>query len=190
MKKFERGELLNRKIVYSGRIVTLVVDDIRINGKNTLREVVHHPGGVGILAEVEPGRIPLVRQHRYPVERDVLEIPAGKIEPGEDPVKTAARELEEETGFRPLEISKAFSYYPTPGYCDELLHIYYVNRVEETGTCFDEDEDLEVEFYTLEKALEMIREGEIKDGKTIAALFWLTLERNKPQNNSPSPESR
>ena len=61
----------------------------------------------------------------------MLEIPAGKIEPGEDPVKTAARELEEETGFRPLGISKAFSYYPTPGYCDELLHIYYVNRVEE-----------------------------------------------------------
>ncbi len=180
MKKFERGELLNRNIVYSGRIVTLVVDDIRIKGKKTLREVVHHPGGVGILAEVEPDRIPLVRQHRYPVERDVLEIPAGKIEPREDPVRTAARELEEETGFRPLEISKVFSYYPTPGYCDELLHIYYVNRVEETGTCFDEDEDLEIEFYTLEKALEMIRGGEIKDGKTIAALYWLALERNKP----------
>ena len=85
MNKFERGELLNRNVVYSGRIVTLVVDDIRVKGKKTLREVVHHPGGVGILAEVEPDRIPLVRQHRYPVERDVLEIPAGKIEPGEDP---------------------------------------------------------------------------------------------------------
>lgn len=178
MKKFERGELLNRRIVYSGRIVKLVVDDIRIKGKKTLREVVHHPGGVGILAEVEPDRIPLVRQHRYPVDKDVLEIPAGKIESGEDPERTAARELEEETGYRPLNIIPAFSYYPTPGYCDELLHIYYVNSVEETGTCFDEDEELEIEFYTLAEALKMIREGEIKDGKTIAALYWLALKRN------------
>ena len=189
MKKFERGELLNRNVVYSGKIVTLVVDDIKIKGKKTLREVVHHPGGVGILAEVEPDRIPLVRQHRYPVDRDVLEIPAGKIETGEAPERTAARELEEETGFRPLEISLAFSYYPTPGYCDELLHIYYVNRVEDSTTCLDEDEELEVEFYTLEKALELIREGAIKDGKTIAALYWLALNRINPQDHSYSPVS-
>lgn len=177
MKKFERGELLNHKVVYSGRIVELVVDDIRINGKETIREVVRHPGGVGILAEVEPDLIPLVRQHRYPVERDVLEIPAGKIEIGEAPEATAIRELEEETGYRPLEIETAFSYYPTPGYCDELLHIYYVNSVEKTNTCFDEDEDLEIEFYSLDEAMKLVRKGELKDGKTIAALYWLALKR-------------
>ena len=177
MKKFERGELLNRDVVYSGRIVELIIDDIKIKGKETLREVVRHPGGVGILAEVEPDRIPLVRQHRYPVNMDVLEIPAGKIEPGEEPEKTAVRELEEETGYRPLNIKRAFSYYPTPGYCDELLHIYYVNSVEKTETCFDEDEELEIEFYTLEQAMRLIREGELKDGKTIAALYWMALNR-------------
>jgi ADP-ribose diphosphatase len=181
MKKFERGKLLNRKIVYSGRIVELVVDDIEIKGKKTLREVVHHPGGVGILAEVEPDRISLVRQHRYPLDRDVLEIPAGKIESGEEPERTAIRELEEETGYRPLNIKPAFSYYPTPGYCDELLHIFYVNSVEKTCTCFDEDEELEIEFYKLDETLAMIREGKIKDGKTIAALYWLALDRNKIQ---------
>ena len=177
MRKFERGELLKRNVVYSGRIVEIVVDDIRINGKETLREVVRHPGGVGILAEVEPDRIPLVRQHRYPVDRDVLEIPAGKIEPGEDPRQTAVRELEEETGYKPLSIETAFNYYPTPGYCDELLHIYYANKVEEAETCFDDDEDLEIEMYSLAEALSLIREGELKDGKTIAALYWLALKR-------------
>ncbi len=168
---------MKRRVVYSGKIVNLVVDDIMIKGKERVREVVQHPGGVGILAEVAPGMIPLVRQHRYPVNRDVLEIPAGKIDPGERPEETAARELEEETGYRPLKIETAFSYYPTPGYCDELLHIYYVSSVEETRTRFDEDEDLEMETYTLENAMSMIREGGIKDGKTIAALYWLALRK-------------
>lgn len=168
---------MNRRVVYSGKIVNLVVDDIMINGKEKVREVVQHPGGVGILAEVAPGMIPLVRQHRYPVNRDVLEIPAGKIDPGERPEETAARELEEETGYRPLKIETAFNYYPTPGYCDELLHIYYVSSVEKTRTRFDEDEDLEMETYTLEDAMSMIREGGIKDGKTIAALYWLALRK-------------
>ena len=177
MRKFERGELLKRDVVYSGRIVEIVVDEIRINGKETIREVVKHPGGVGILAEVEPDRIPLVRQHRYPVDKDVLEIPAGKIEAGEDPRKTATRELEEETGFRPLRIEPAFRYYPTPGYCDELLHLYYVESVERSETCFDEDEDLEIEYYSLAEALSLVREGELIDGKTIAALYWLALKR-------------
>jgi len=179
MKKLERGELLGRELVYSGRIVKLVVDRIRIKGKETLREVVHHPGGVGILAEIEPGLIPLVRQHRYPVETEVLEIPAGKIEPGELPETTAARELEEETGYRPLDIEPAFSYYPTPGYCDELLHIYYVNRVEKSEVRFDFDEELELELLTVDDALERIRRGEIKDGKTIAALYWLALSKSR-----------
>ena len=168
---------MNRKVVYSGKIVNLVVDDIMIKGKEKVREVVQHPGGVGILAEVAPGMIPLVRQHRYPVNRDVLEIPAGKIDPGERPEETAARELEEETGYRPLKIEPAFNYYPTPGYCDELLHIYYVSSVEKTRTRFDEDEDLEMETYTLEDAISMIREGGIKDGKTIAAIYWLALRK-------------
>lgn len=177
MKRFERGELLDRNVVYRGKIVNLVVDEIRIQGRKKVREVVQHPGGVGILAEIEPGVIPLVRQHRYPVETDVLEIPAGKLEPGENPEETAARELEEETGYRPVELEEAFSYYPTPGYCDELLHIYHAAAVEKTETSFDDDEYLEIEIYTLAQSLELIRKGEIQDGKTIAALYWLALER-------------
>jgi len=180
MKQFERGELLSRDVVYSGKIVNLVVDQVRIEGRETVREVVQHPGGVGILAEIEPGVIPLVRQHRYPVEKDVLEIPAGKIEPGEDPDDTAARELEEETGYRPVEIEEVFNYYPTPGYCDELLHIYHSPEVEKTETSFDDEEDLELEIHTLARCLELIRNGEIQDGKTIAALYWLALEKRRP----------
>ena len=100
MKEFDRGELLSRDAVYEGKIIDLVVDKIRVAGMETIREVVKHPGGVVVLAEVEPDKIPFVRQHRYPIDCDLLELPAGKIDAGEDPALSAARELEEETGFR------------------------------------------------------------------------------------------
>lgn len=190
MRKFERGDLLNRDLVYSGKIVELIVDEIQLGGRRTLREVVHHPGGVGILAEIEPGLVPLVRQHRYPVDKDLLEIPAGKMEPGEDPIDTAVRELEEETGYRPVNIRTAFNYYPTPGYCDELLHIYHVDRAEKTSINLDDDEDLEIELYHLAESLEMVEQGEIRDGKTIAALYWLVLEKIKRGDPSLPPVFR
>ena len=98
MKEFDKGVLLNRKVLYSGRIVGLHVDDIKVKGMDTIREVISHPGGVVVLAEVEDGRIPFVRQYRYPIEKDLLELPAGKIDPGEPPEVSARRELEEETG--------------------------------------------------------------------------------------------
>lgn len=178
MRKFERGELLNRDLKYSGVIVDLEVDQVRIAGKETVREVVRHPGGVVILAEVGDGRIPFVRQHRYPINSDLLELPAGKQDPGETPASSAARELEEETGLRPLFLEHVSSYYTSPGFCDELLHFYYSNQLEETTRTPEEDEDLEVEYYSLEKALEMITRGEIVDGKTITALFWLQNRKN------------
>ncbi len=173
MDKFERGELLKSDLKYSGVIVDLEVDQVRIAGKETIREVVRHPGGVVILAEIGDGRIPFVRQHRYPVNSDLLELPAGKQDPDEIPSSSAARELEEETGFRPLFLEHVCSYYTSPGFCDELLHFYYTDQLEETVRTPEEDEDLEVEYHTLEKALEMISKGEIVDGKTITALLWL-----------------
>jgi ADP-ribose pyrophosphatase len=182
MDKFERGELLNSDLKYSGCIVDLEVDQVRIAGKETIREVVRHPGGVVILAELQDGRIPFVRQHRYPIDNDLLELPAGKQDDDEEPATSAARELEEETGFRPLLLEHVSSYYTSPGFCDELLHFYYSDQLEETGRAPEEDEDLEVEYYTLEEALGMVSRGEIVDGKTIMALLWL-----QNRNNSLKP---
>ncbi|MEE8349442.1 MAG: NUDIX hydrolase [Acidobacteriota bacterium] len=167
-----------RKHVYSGKIVDLIVDTIDVQGKPAIREVVRHPGGVVILAEMEDGRIAFVRQHRYPLDQKLLELPAGKLEPQEEPEISAARELEEEIGFRPDFLEHVFSFYSTPGFCNELLHLYYTNRLQETSANPEEGEDLVVEFYSLEEAIEMTGRGEITDGKTILALFWLQWRRS------------
>lgn len=172
-RALERGKLLKKEKVYSGRIIDLEVDQIRINGRQFIREVVRHPGGVVILAEVEKDRIPFVRQHRYPMNRELLELPAGKLDAGEEPVISAARELEEETGFRPLDLKHVLSFYSSPGFCDELLYLFYTEEVIRTAPKLEFDEDLVVEFYSLSDAIEMVAHGEILDAKTTAALFWL-----------------
>jgi len=179
MRDFEKGKLLNRKVFYSGRIVGLHVDEIEIQGSKTIREVVSHPGGVVVLAEVEDGRIPFVRQYRYPIGKDLLELPAGKIDRGEDPSLGAARELEEETGFRARRLDLVCTFYSSPGYCDELLYLYYTDDVCQTETNYEYDEEIVLEYYTLSQAIALTLEGEIQDGKTIAALFWLYHRRNQ-----------
>jgi ADP-ribose pyrophosphatase len=179
MKEFDKGSLLDRKVFYSGRIVGLHVDQIEVRGIQTIREVVSHPGGVVVLAEVEGGRIPFVRQHRYPIDKDLLELPAGKIDHGEDPQLSAARELEEETGYRAESLKLIFSFYSSPGFCDELLHFFYTNNVQKTVTNYEHDEEIVLEFYTLSEAISLILEGKIQDGKSIAALLWLYHHRYK-----------
>ncbi len=169
---------VERKLVYSGRIVDLIVDKIEVNGREAIREVVKHPGGVVILVETEDGRIPFVKQTRYPLGKALLELPAGKLDPGEEPSRSAARELEEETGIRPEHLNHVYSFYPSPGFCTELLHLYHTNRFQRTASNFDHDEDIVVEYYSLEEALEMCRKAEIVDGKTILALHWLYSQRH------------
>jgi ADP-ribose pyrophosphatase len=179
MAKFERGILLEKEHLYRGRIVGLEVDTIQIHGVETLREVVRHPGGVVVLAEVDGDSIPFVRQHRYPINKDLLELPAGKLDPGEEPEKSAARELEEETGFRANSLVHVSSFYSSPGFCDELLHLYYTNDLTPSSQNTEFDENLEVEFYSLKKAIRMIESGEILDSKTITALYWLAHRRHR-----------
>ncbi|HXK58426.1 MAG TPA: NUDIX hydrolase [Acidobacteriota bacterium] len=166
-----------RKLIYSGRIVELVVDTIEVNGREAVREVVKHPGGVVILVETEDGQIPFVRQTRYPLGKPLLELPAGKLDPGEQPATSAARELEEETGLRPICLKHVFSFYSSPGFCTEILHLFYTNRFERTTSNFDHDEDIVVEYFSLDEALEMCRSGQIVDGKTMLALYWLRDQR-------------
>ncbi len=170
-------KLLSRKQVYSGKIVGLTVDTIELGGTEYIREVVRHPGGVVVLAELQDGRIPFARQFRYPINQSLLELPAGKVDAGEEPALTAARELEEETGFRPEHLNHVLNFYVSPGYCDEIIGFYYTDRVQETAACLEHDEEIMVEFYRLEEAVELSLRGEIVDAKTLVALFWLHREK-------------
>ncbi len=169
--------LVDRKHLYSGKIVELIVDTVKIKGEDHVREVVRHPGGVVILAELPDGRIPFVRQLRYPMNQVLLELPAGKLNRGEEPAVSAARELEEETGFRAISLEQVFSFYPTPGFCDELLHFFYTDELQQGSPNLEPDEDITVEFYRLEEALEMTTDGRINDGKTLLGLLWLDWRR-------------
>ncbi len=177
-----RGRLISTRDVYQGKIVDLVVDEIEIAGRRTVREVVRHPGGVVVLALTPDRTIPFVRQHRYPLNRDILELPAGKIDDREDPIRTAARELEEETGFRAESLVRIHSFYSSPGFCDELLHFYFAPEVRKVGANPEFDEHIEIEFYSLDEAVELIEKGQIQDAKTMCAIYWLQ------NRNHGSPE--
>ncbi|GAI22032.1 unnamed protein product, partial [marine sediment metagenome] len=118
-------ETLSSETIYSGRVVTLRVDEVRLpGGRQTKREVVEHSDCVAIVAVDADDNVLLVRQFRKPVEKDLLEIPAGCIEPGEEPVATARREMREETGYLPRSIKRMGGFYSTPGFCTEYLHLY------------------------------------------------------------------
>ncbi|HSR54488.1 MAG TPA: NUDIX hydrolase [Acidobacteriota bacterium] len=176
MKKLKSYKVLESKKVYQGKVVDLVVDTIEIGGKEYIREAVRHPGGVVILGRRPDGRIPFVRQHRYPPDEIVLELPAGKLDEGEEPNQAAARELEEETGYRAAGLRHVSSFYSTPGFCDEILHFFHSDTLtasHQSGG--EEDEILQVEFYTLSEALELATRGKIRDAKTLVALYWLRI---------------
>ena len=173
MEDRQRAKILDHQRLYSGRIIALEVDRLEIEGRETIREVVRHPGGAVLLGIRDDGRIPFVRQLRYPMQESLLELPAGKLDGKEDPAIGAAREMEEETGLRPIEVRHMASFYSSPGFCDELLHLYFSPKLIQTTPQTEFDEDLEVVFLTLEEALEMTFSGQIRDAKTLVGILWL-----------------
>lgn len=148
------------------------------NGMEVVRDVVRHPGGAGALPLFADGRVALVSQYRHPARAELLEIPAGRIEPGEDPELCARREVEQETGFRPGRIERLSGFYSTPGFCEEILHVFLATDLTPTRQQLDHDEVVEVHFLQLEEALRMVHQGEIVDSKTIIAL--LLAARSRP----------
>jgi len=168
-----RGNLKHRDRLYQGKIVDLVVDQIELGGQRYVREVVRHPGGVVVIGRTAEGKIPFVRQHRYPMNAELLELPAGKIDPGEDPIVSAGRELEEETGYRAPRLDLVYRFYSSPGFCDELLHLYYAVDLERTAPRREVDEIVIVEEYSLSEALQLLDKGDLQDAKTIVAILWL-----------------
>ncbi len=173
-----KEEKLSSSTVFEGRIFRVEVDEVLLpDGKKSKRECVRHPGGAAVLF-VNEGKIALVKQFRYLYGKELYEIPAGKLEIGEDARFSALRELEEETGYRANECTRLLDIYPTPGYTDEIIHIYLVESAEFVGQHTDEGEFVDVEFVELNKVLKMIENGGITDSKTIcAALAYIHLKK-------------
>ena len=157
---------------YRGRIINLRVDTALLpNGSSATREVVEHPGGVCVAALTEDGCLHFVRQFRYPYQKVLLELPAGKLDPGEDPLEAGKRELREETGAEAARYESLGELYPSPGYCGEIIHLYAATGLTFGQMSPDEDEFLEVEKIPLEEAARMVLDNEIADAKTQAAVL-------------------
>lgn len=157
--------------IFEGNIISLQVDTVQLpNGQTASREIVRHPGAVCVLAIVD-GKLLVVDQYRKPLGKMQIEIPAGKLEPGEQPELTAKRELEEETGYRCGSVKHIHSFYTSPGFADELLHLYWAENLQPGEANPDEDEFLQVGLITLEEAKQYIKEQRISDAKTITAIY-------------------
>lgn len=164
--------LISSKTIYQGRIVNLRVDEVSLpDGKTTNREVVEHAGAVAVVPVNEKGDLLLVRQYRYAVGMTLLEIPAGKLRPGEDYASCAERELIEETGYKPSNLKHMISFYSTPGFTNEQIHLFLATDLTLKKQNLDEDEFIDVETVSLKEALGMILSGEICDAKSIAGIL-------------------
>jgi len=170
-----KGTLVARNVVHTGRILRLEVDRVKLPGSHTIdMEIVRHPGSVVLLPIPEPGAIILIRQYRYTIDRWIWELPAGSLKPGENPDEAAARECEEEIGLAPGKVTRLRGYYPTPGFCDELMTYYRCEdlRAPAPGSAAqkDDDEEIEPHTFTLDDARALVASGEIVDLKTLAGL--------------------
>lgn len=162
---------ITSEYVYRGRVIDVKRDEILIpNGHESDREVVEHSGGVVIIA-LDGDKIPLVRQYRYPIKSVSLELPAGKLEKGENPDSAAKRELREETGYVSEDWQSLGYIYTSPGFCDEKLYLYFATNLIFKSQNPDEDEIIQCEEYSIDEVLSMIDNGIINDSKTICAIM-------------------
>ena len=166
-------KVLNSKETYAGKLVKVTVDTVRMpDGKEALREtVIRGKNAAAVLPVEEDGKIILVRQYRHAYKEMLLEIPAGVLEEGEEPSAGVLRELEEETGKIAQKLTYICTLYPTVGYCREEISLYIATDLQEGKQNLDADEFIEIERYTLQEAVDMIYRGEIRDAKTVAAIF-------------------
>ncbi|MBO4472628.1 MAG: NUDIX hydrolase [Clostridia bacterium] len=164
--------------LFKGAIINLRKDRILLpNGKTAPREYVEHRGGVAVLAVDENGCVPLVRQYRYPLRSHLWEIPAGKLEVGEEPDSAIVRELREETGLEAKSIRSLGRFYATCGYSNEIIRLYLATGLTYVGAKPDEDEFLEIKYFPIDELYEKCVAGEIEDSKTLVAI--LTYQARK-----------
>lgn len=174
MKKFEEKTISSERI-YEGKIINLKVDEVSLpNGHTSKRELIEHPGAVAIVAITAEKKIIMVEQYRKALERSIIEVPAGKLEKGEEPETTARRELEEETGYTADSLQLIQSFSTSPGFADEVVHLFFAEglRKSESGAVTDDDEFVELMEVTVEEAEQMMQDNRIYDAKTAFAVLW------------------
>ena len=171
MSESETPEFIDSKKVFTGRVFDVTVDTVREADRIYVREVVHHPGSAVILPAFDDGTIALVRQYRHPAVKYLLELPAGTLNDNERPEEGAARELEEELGLVAGKFEKLSEFFVSPGFCEEKMWLYLATDLTETAQRLEDDELIEVVRLSIDRALQMITDGEIEDAKTIIVLM-------------------
>lgn len=184
MTPMVRARRLASRRVYDGKVLALDVDEVEEPGDvRAVREVVRHRGSVAALPVHADGRVVLVRQYRYAVDSEVWELPAGRLDPGETPERGARREMEEEVGLRAEALEPLVTFFTTPGFCDEKIHVFRATGLTEVHARPEADERIEPGVFDLAEAVEMIRRGEVREGKTLVALL-LENERRRGAEHS------
>ncbi len=172
MNKELYEQKVKSRIIFKGGIIDLYLDKVKLpNGKIATREKVSHPGAVGIVPITEKGNILLVKQFRYPVKKVLMEIPAGKIDKGEIPLECAKRELKEETGAAGGKLIHLKTFYSSPGFCNEIMHLFMAEGFKKGNKCPEDDEFLEIVEIKMEDSLSFIESGRLKDAKTIIGIL-------------------
>jgi ADP-ribose pyrophosphatase len=181
MEKFEE-KTLSSQTIYEGKIISLRLEEVELpDGNRAKRELVQHPGAVALIPITNEGKIILVKQYRKSLNRTLIEIPAGRIEVGEDPKITALRELEEETGYGAREVTYIQSFATSPGFADEIIHLYLAENLYEieNPAAGDEDEFIELLEATIDEAEQMVAAGDIYDAKTAFAVIYAKHQLKK-----------
>jgi ADP-ribose pyrophosphatase len=171
MSESQPPEFIDSKKVFSGRVFDVTVDTVREADRTYIREVVHHPGSAVILPAFDDDTVGFVRQYRHPAVKYLLELPAGTLNDGERPEVGAARELEEELGMVAGRLEKLAEFFVSPGFCEEKMWIYLATDLVPTAQKLEDDELIEIVRLPIERALQMISDGEIEDAKTIIGLL-------------------
>ncbi|MDR1480109.1 MAG: NUDIX hydrolase [Planctomycetaceae bacterium] len=169
------------EVIFSSRVFKIVRQFVvGRSGRHSERHIVVHPGAVVILPVLSDGRVVLIRQHRVAVESELIELPAGTMEPKEEPIITARRELIEETGYSAESLTHIMTFLSSPGFVKEEMHLFLAEGLIAGPTAMEDEEKIETIITSLDDALKMISKGEIRDAKTIIGLYW--LNNNQPKN--------